>query len=134
MRNKIVAIISGCLTGITVIGLIIGFVFVLNNQYNKGNVNQGYNIVVADEVTIYSDETYALVPYLVRQDGTIEESRFQYTPSSSDISVTDDGVISVSSVPEDDVYVSIYERNTATTAEVNVNIVGKLTKVLGISQ
>ncbi|MDE7430876.1 MAG: InlB B-repeat-containing protein, partial [Lachnospiraceae bacterium] len=61
------------------------------------------------------------------------ESRFDYSASDAAISVNVDGVISVNSIPENDVHVSIYERNTSTTAEVNVNIVGKLTKVLGIT-
>lgn len=129
-KNRIIKILSIIVFAIFVIAVIVGILLLRTGTDNE---SASYSIIVDDEITVYEGDTFTLVPYLVNKDGTVVESRFDYTASDEAISVNIDGVISVNSIPENDVHVSIFERNTSTTAEVNVNIVGKLTKVLGIT-
>ncbi len=130
-KNGIIKILSIIVVAILAIAVTVIGILLLNKDSNTENAS--YSIIVDDEITIYEGDTFTLVPYLVNKDGTVVESRFDYSASDKAISVNVDGVISVNSIPENDVHVSIYERNTSTTAEVNVNIVGRLTKVLGIT-
>ena len=130
-KNRIIKILSILVVAILAIAVAIGIL--LLKQENTNNASLCYSIIVDDEITVYEGDTFTLVPYLVNKDGTVVDSRFDYTASDDAISVDINGVISVNSIPEKDVQVSIFERNTSTTTEVNVNIVGKLTKVLGIT-
>lgn len=129
-KNRIIKLFSIIVVAILAIAVVVGILLLTKNSNTE---NAGYSIIVDDEITVYEGETFTLVPYLVNKDGTVSESRFDYSASDEAISVNVDGVISVNSIPENDVHVSIYERNTSTTAEVNVNIVGRLSKVLGIT-
>lgn len=131
-KNRIIKLLSILVVAILAIAVAIGILLLLK-QEDTDKASPSYSIIVDDEITVYEGDTFTLVPYLVNKDGTVVESRFDYTASDDAISVDIDGVISVNSIPEKDVQVSIFERNTSTTAEVNVNIVGKLTKVLGIT-
>ena len=130
-KNRIIKILSIIVVAIFSIAVAVVGILLLNRDDNTETAS--YSIIVDDEITVYEGDTFTLVPYLVNKDGTVAESRFDYSASDTAISVNVDGVISVNSIPKNDVHVSIYERNTSTTAEVNVNIVGKLTKVLGIT-
>lgn len=130
-KNRIIKILSIIVVAIFSIAVAVVGILLLNKDATTEAAS--YSIIVDDEITVYEGDTFTLVPYLVNKDGTVAESRFDYSASDTAISVNVDGVISVNSIPENDVHVSIYERNTSTTAEVNVNIVGKLTKVLGIT-
>ncbi|MGN0813401.1 MAG: InlB B-repeat-containing protein [Candidatus Coproplasma sp.] len=130
IRNNIVKIISIIVVVILASAIAAGVIYLTK----KTTLSQlEYSIIVDDDITVYDGETFTLVPYLVNSDGTVEESRFDYTASDSSISVSVDGVISINSIPQEDVYVDIYERNTSTTAKVKVNVVGKLAKVLGFT-
>jgi hypothetical protein len=130
-RNRIIKILSIIVVAILAAAVSVVAILLLNDNSNPEDTS--YSIIVDDEITVYEGDTFTLVPYLVNENGTVEESRFDYSVSDEAISVNVDGVISVNSIPENDVYISIYERNTASTAKVNVTIVGKLTKVLGIT-
>lgn len=130
-KNRLIKVLSIIVVAILAIAVTVIGILLLNKDSNTEAAS--YSIIVDDEITVYEGDTFTLVPYLVNKDGTVSESRFDYSASDKAISVNVDGVISVNSIPENDVHVSIYERNTSTTAEVNVNIVGRLTKVLGIT-
>ena len=135
MKSKIKVIFSIALFALLV-AIVVGGYLILSTNRDRGMQNDGeYSIIVDDSISVYAGDTYTLVPYLIRQDGTVEESRFQYTPSTNDISVSEEGVVSVNSVPDidEEVKITIFERNTSVSTDVNVNIIGKLTKVLGIT-
>lgn len=129
-RNRIIKILSIVTVAILAIALIVGII--LLNKVQKPE-NNSYSIIVDDEITVYEGDTFTLVPYLVNKDGTVIESRFDYSTSDDAISINNEGVISVNSISKENAQISIYERNTSTSTEVNVNIISKLTKVLGIT-
>ena len=132
MKSKINAIASVILIVILAVAVVVGFI--LLTQYRKDiDQNDEYSIIVDDSITVYAGDTYTLIPYLITPDGTIEESRFQYASSAEEVKVTEDGVISVTSVPEGKVEITVYERNTHTSAIVEVNVVSQLTNVLGVT-
>ncbi len=134
MKSKIKVIISVVLFVVMISIVASGYLILSQNRENEELQNE-YSIIVDDNITVYAGDTYTLVPYLIRKDGTVEESRFQYTPSTNDIVVSDDGIVSVQSVPaaNEEVKITIFERNTSVSAEVGVNVVSQLSNVLGIT-
>lgn len=133
MRNKII-LISSVVLFIALIALS-AICYEKLSDKDDALLGNEYTILVSDDITVFVGDTYNLVPYLVKYDGSVENSRFQFKALSDKISVSEDGVISVNSIPDvgEDVCVEIYERNTATKTNVKVNIIGQLYNVLGIT-
>ncbi len=127
-------IVLSALLAIILLALLGGGFWFLTHRGEDGQQAE-YTIIVDDDITVYEGETYTLVPYLLRSDGTTEEARFEYTPSSDAIAVTQGGVVSVRSLPEEGeaVTISVRERNTSAEAEVGVHVIGELSAVLGIT-
>lgn len=137
MKSKIKVVFSIVLFVLMIAIVVSGYLILSNHKDDgiKNEVKDEYSIIVDDSISVYVGDTYTLVPYLIRQDGTVEESRFQYTPSTNDIDVSEEGVVSVKSIPDtnEEVKITVFERNTSISTDVKVNIIGKLTKVLGIT-
>lgn len=127
-------IVLSALLALILLALLGGGFWFLTHRGEDGQQAE-YTIIVDDDITVYEGETYTLVPYLLRSDGTTEEARFEYTPSSDAIAVTQGGVVSVRSLPEEGeaVTISVRERNTSAEAEVRVHVIGELSAVLGIT-
>lgn len=133
MKNTVKIVLTILLFAAMVVGTAVGFLLLSQGSSSAEQIE--YTIAVDDEITVYAGDTYKLVPFLVRDDGTVEESRFRYTPSIDDIRVSDEGIVSVMSIPdpEEEVTIALFERNTSTSATVHVNVVSRLTNVLGIT-
>ena len=133
MKNTVKIALTVLLFAAMLAGAAAGFLLLSEGSTASGQ--NGYTIAVDDEITVYAGDTYTLVPFLVREDGTVEESRFRYTPSTDDIRVSDEGVVSVVSVPDpgEEVTIALFERNTSASATVRVNVVSRLSNVLGIT-
>lgn len=130
IKNRIIAILSVLAVLIFAAAVASGVLFLYTDTEAESS---DYSIIVDDQITVYEGETFTVVPYLVNKEGTVVDSRFDYTASDDAISVSADGVISVNSVPENEVYVTIDERNTSVSTKIKVNVVGKLANVLGIT-
>lgn len=133
MKKKNLVVFLSVLLPVLLVGSMIFFLYVkLDPKITENERENVYNIIVDDEITVYSGDTYTLVPYLVNYDGEVVPSTFEYS-ASSELSVTPTGVISVNSVPEKPVELKIHEMNTGTDASVTVNVVDHLSHVLGVT-
>lgn len=83
-------------------------------------------IIVDEEVTIYVGEKYILAPYLINENGELENGKYTYTSTSNQVTVSINGEVTVLSVPDDDVYIDIEERTTGAKAKVHLNIISDL--------
>ncbi len=129
--KKITYILSIILTSaLMVAGVILGYSYLTKNQPDEIKIN--YEIVISNEVDVYYGEDNKLLPYLVSNSGSVEHSRFDYVSSSESIEISVDGDITILDIPEDNVFVTISERNTGATKKVKLNIIQELQKVLGI--
>lgn len=129
--KKITYILSIILTSVVMVaGVIFGYSYLTNNQPNEEEAN--YEIVISNEVDVYYGEENKLLPYLVSNDGSVEQSRFDYVSSSDLIQISVDGDITILNVPEEDVFITISERNTGATKKIKLNVIQELQKVLGI--
>ncbi len=91
-----------------------------------------YDILIGDEISLYVGQETVIVPYLMSVDGTIKNTRFEYSSSTEAIKVDNLGNISVLSDPEGEAYITITDQKTGTTKTVKVNVVSSLSSVLGI--
>ncbi len=95
---------------------------------------ENYEIIIDDIVNVYVDKNNTLLPSLVNSDGTIVDSRFDFTPSTEKISISYDGKITIHEIPTEDVTVLIAERNTGTQKTIRlVFVVEQLSKVTAIA-
>lgn len=129
--KKITYILSIILTSaLMVAGVVLGYSYLAKNQPDE--FEQNYEIVISNEVDVYYGEENKLLPYLVSNNGSVEQSRFDYVSSSDSIEISVDGDITILDIPENNVFVTISERNTGATKKVKLNIIQELQKVLGI--
>ena len=95
---------------------------------------ESYEIIIDDTVNVYVDKNNTLLPSLVNSEGTIVDSRFDFTPSTEKISISYDGKITIHEMPTEDVTVLIAERNTGTQKTIRlVFVVEQLSKVTAIA-
>jgi len=94
----------------------------------------GYEIVIDDKINIYAGKDNTISPYLIDKDGTVVDSRFDFTPSCNDIIISYDGKITIHNIPPEDITVLITERNTGIQKTIRlVFIIEELSKVTAIS-
>ena len=136
MKNIFKILFSAVLLIGLIGGLIYGYYVLTHDEYKDDDlISKEYNIIVDDEVRVCVGDTYTIVPYLMSKNGSIEESRFQYTALSDAISVSEDGVVTILSLPKDgeDVKIKVFDRNTSVETEVKLIILEELSNVLGIT-
>ena len=132
--KKVILIVSIVLTAILAIGSIVGFVVL--NKFQPISAEEEstvkYEIIVDDEIKVYVGQDNYISPYLVSNGGSVEAARFDYTTSSEAVSIGFDGLVTINSIPDDEVLVNISERNTGTEKQIKLNIIQNLESVLGL--
>lgn len=91
-----------------------------------------YEISIKDEIKVYLGQSYKLSPNLTDKDGNTVESRFTYESSSDKVSITSAGEVLINEIPTEEIYVTIYEKNTSTTKRVKLSVITALTEVHGV--
>ncbi|MDR2091177.1 MAG: InlB B-repeat-containing protein [Clostridiales bacterium] len=133
MKRKIIIFSSVLFTAALFIGAVLGLVFLFNRERGGEENEAVYEIAVADVIDVFVGEENKITPYLIGADGVINKSRFDYFSSSESVVVDNvDGKITVLGIPEEDVFVSISEKNTSVVKRVKLNIITKIEKVLGL--
>lgn len=127
--KKLTLILSTVLTVVLIAGIGIGYKFLSDAQ--SDDVVK-YEIIVEDEIKVYIGQNNYISPYLISDDGMVETARFDYESSCDDISVEFDGLITIQSVPNEEVYIIITERNTGISKRIKLNIIQSLESVLGL--
>ena len=91
-----------------------------------------YEILIADELSFYEGQETVIVPYLMSVDGSIKNTRFEYTSSTDAITVDNVGNVKVLRDPGTDAYITITDLKTGATKTVKINVISSLSSVLGI--
>ncbi len=91
-----------------------------------------FEISIADEINVYLGQSYKLSPNLTDKDGNTVESRFTFTSSSGKVSITSAGEVLINEIPTEEIFVTIYEKNTMTEKTVKLNVITSLTEVYGV--
>ncbi len=131
--KKFIIIFSLALSLLLLAGIGIGYKYLTDSRPDKDDeINAQYDIIVEDEIKVYVGQPNVISPYLISNDGSVEIARFDYSSSNTAISVAFDGTITINSIPKEDVYVTISERNTGVSKQVKLNIIQSLESVLGL--
>lgn len=132
--KKITLILSIVLTVVLMAGVGIGYKLLSDAQLETTEPEDTvkHEIIVDDEIKVYVGQKNYISPYLISNDGTVETARFDYTSSCDAISVGFDGLITIQSIPDEDVFIKISERNTGTSKRIKLNIIQSLESVLGL--
>lgn len=132
--KTITYILSILLAIVLFVGLFIGYKIIEKRQPTTEEVNPQptHEIIVNDEIKIYVGQDNYISPYLISDDGTVEISRFDYSSSSDSVSVDYSGLVTLHSIPKEEVHVTITERNTGAKKTVKLNIIQSLESVLGL--
>lgn len=132
--KKLTLILSIVLTVVLMAGVGIGYKFLSDAQPETLEPDDvvKHEIIVDDEIKVYVGQKNYISPYLISNDGTVETARFDYASSCDAISVGFDGLITIQSIPDEDVYINISERNTGTSKRIKLNIIQSLESVLGL--
>ena len=104
-----------------------------NNPPSDTNGNT-YEIIISDVIQVYVWKDNQIVPQLVNDKGEVIDARYDYVSSSDDITISYDGHITINSIPEDDVTVTITERNTGVKKNITLHFVADIQKVNAISK
>ena len=93
-----------------------------------------FEILIRDTISIdVYQPNNRLEPQLMNRLGDIVESRFKYEPSSDDIEISFEGIITIKNIPQEDVTVLITERNTGVQKTVTLCFVDGINEVSAIS-
>ncbi len=128
-NNKTITILSCVLTGILAACIALGVYLLIKYKVHEP---AEYSIIVPDEIDVYVNDRYIVSPILIDANGKTVEANFEYASSANAVRVSNDGVISVVSVPAHSVYVTVTDTNTAASATVKVNVVEGLGAVMGL--
>ncbi len=130
--RRLVVILSFLFTAALGAGIVTGFLMLNSYEPELPSNTSQYEIVISDEVNFYTGDENYLLPYLVGTDGSVVKSRFDYVSSSEFVSVSAEGIITVSEVPGEDVFITVSERNTNASKVIKLNIIQTLDAVLGL--
>ena len=93
-----------------------------------------YEIMISDVIQVYVWKDNQIVPQLVNDKGEVIDARYDYVSSSDDITISYDGHITINSIPEDDVTVTITERNTGLQKSITLHFIADIQKVNAVSK
>ena len=100
---------------------------------SEEQVEEKYEIMIAEEIEIYEGKQLKLRPHLMDSNGNVVEARFVYSSSSESITVTQDGEIIINSIPNEDVYITIVERNTSAEKKIKARVIQSIQSIDGIT-
>ena len=93
---------------------------------------KAYEIMINDEIYVYVGQQTVLSPYLMSIDGTIAETRFEYSSSNAAVTVDNYGNVNATDAPDGDCYITIRDRRTDTSKQVKVHVISDLEHVTGV--
>ena len=137
MKKNLIA--SLVLVGVLVVGILVGGL-VLNSLHNARKPlieEETFEIIVDDEINIYTGQDNSIYPCVISNNGTVKPGRFDYTvtvngQASNDITIDSDGNVKINKIPSGSTCAIITDRNTGSTKTIKLNIIEKLESVLGI--
>ncbi len=105
-----------------------------NNNPPVGTSDDNYEIIISDVIQVYVWKDNQIVPQLVNDKGEVIDARYDYVSSSDDITISFDGHITINSIPEGDVTVTITERNTGVQKNITLQFIADIQKVNAVSK
>ena len=105
-----------------------------NNNQPSDTSGNTYEIIISDVIQVYVWRDNQIVPQLVNDKGEVIDARYDYTSSSDDITISYDGYVTINSIPEEDITVTITERNTGVQKTITLKFIADIQKVDAVSK
>lgn len=122
-------IITIFITIVSGVSLYLSYKTYLDTKYVPDNIK----MIVEDEIKVYLKQDYQLTPHLINSDKEIEEGQYRYESNSPEISISDNGCITISKMPEKECIITIYEINHNISKDIKIKVINEISYLYKIN-